>query len=83
MPHHHSGSPMVHKPLSLRLKTAPTEQAITNVDAARHLLGVETDDADRLNAVLASANRLAETQTNRQFITATYVWNLDDFPRPD
>jgi len=70
------------KQISLRLKTAPTEEPITRAEAKLHLRvdpDLTTDDS-LIDALIKAARSSAENFTRRQFITATFELRFDIFP---
>lgn len=63
---------------------APAEEPITLAEAKTHMR-VETDYTDENSliedALIPAARQYCETVTGRQFITATWVMKMDEFPR--
>lgn len=68
---------------ALKLKTAPTAEPVTLAEAkARLRIDGNDRDADLL-AMLIAAREYWELDTRRQFVTATWQYWLDEFPRND
>ncbi len=53
---------------------------ISRADAKTHLRVDHTDEDDYIDTVIAAAVDYAENYTDRQFITATWVARMDEFP---
>lgn len=66
----------------LILVTPPAAEPISLATAKLHLKVEHTADDDLITAWIVAARRWAETFTGRQFVTATWDWNLDCFPEP-
>lgn len=59
---------------------APVVEPITLTEAKDHLRVDISDDDTLINALIEAARARAETETHRQFITATFEKTLDFFP---
>jgi uncharacterized phiE125 gp8 family phage protein len=58
----------------------PTSEPLSLSEAKLHLR-VDGDDEDELiGSLITAAREYCETSTNRQFVTATFVGKLDEFP---
>lgn len=67
-------------PLALTRTVEPTEEPITLAEAKAHLRVDDTTEDTYISALITAARAHAESLTERQFITATYVLRLDEFP---
>ena len=68
-------------PYDCRQTVAPTAGPVSLVRAKSHLRVTGTDEDPLIADLLAAAVRSAQRECGLQFITATYVLTLDDFPR--
>lgn len=69
--------------MRLSLVTGPTVEPITMTDIKDHLR-IDTDvdlEAEELNSYIAAARVWCETFQNRAYITQTWNWALDRWPR--
>lgn len=58
----------------------PFEEPVTTADLKTHLRIEHTNDDDYIAALGKAGREFAENFTERQFVTATYVYTLDNFP---
>lgn len=66
--------------MGLVLTTAPALEPVTVAEQKLHSR-IDTDADDTLlTAMITAARQALETETNRQFITATYTYTLEGFP---
>lgn len=65
---------------NLQLSTGPTIEPVSVDDVREHLYIDHNDDDAQLEAFITAARLWAEGYTGRQFNTATYVWNFDEWP---
>ena len=63
----------------LKLITAPTSEPLSVTFTKKHLRVEGTDDDDYIRSLIVAARINREAFTGRQFITATWEWNLDSF----
>ena len=66
--------------MSLQLVTPPAVEPLTLAEAKLHLRVDYNDDDALITTLIAAARQQAETITGRQFCTATWKLNLDQFP---
>jgi uncharacterized phiE125 gp8 family phage protein len=66
--------------MSLQLVTPPAVEPVTLAEAKLHLRVDYNDDDALITTLIAAARQQAETITGRQFCTATWKFNLDQFP---
>jgi len=65
---------------SLNVKTAPTVEPISLVEAKAHLRVDYTDDDTLITSQIKAVRQKAEIDTKRSFITQTLELRLDSFP---
>lgn len=68
--------------MKIRLITAPVELPVSRTEAKAHLRvpASETADDTYIDALIAAATDICESQTNRKFITQTWDRYYDAFP---
>lgn len=67
--------------MGLSLKTAPATEPITLAQAKLYLRVDDTADNDLITALITAARERAEEYTKRAFITQTWTYRLDRFPK--
>lgn len=68
-------------PFDCRQTVAPDVEPVSLAIAKSHLRVTWGNDDDYVRELLAGARDAAERESGRQFVTATWVLTLDDFPR--
>jgi uncharacterized phiE125 gp8 family phage protein len=66
--------------LNLSLTSPPSNEPMTTAQAKVHLRVVDDEDDTYIGGIVTAARYHLETETRRQFITATYALKLDCFP---
>ena len=66
--------------MNLVLKTAPSGQVVSTIEAKAHLNVLHSEDDDYIDTLIAVATEQAEEITGRQFLTATYELYMDELP---
>lgn len=66
--------------MGLQQTTAPSAEPLSLADAKVHLSITGTDDDSRVTDLIPVATRYIEGATGRQFITASWTWELPWFP---
>lgn len=64
----------------LALYTAPAAEPLTTAEAKLHLRVVTSADDALIASLIVAARRLAEQETGRQLVTATWELHLDSWP---
>lgn len=67
--------------MGLSLITPPVGEPITTAEAKDHLVVGHTDDDSYIAALISAATLKLENDTSRRFITQTWDYYLDRFPR--
>lgn len=67
----------------LQLITPPTAEPLYLAEARQHLREPDVSDDPYILALIAAARQLAEHETGRQLMSATYDLHLDDWPTSD
>jgi uncharacterized phiE125 gp8 family phage protein len=65
--------------MSLILVTAPAAEPVTLSEAKDHLRVTEADEDSLITSLITAARDIAESFTNRAFVTQTWSWKLDTF----
>lgn len=65
---------------ALTQTVAPTEEPVTRAEAKLHLKQDTSDEDSLVDLYIVAAREYCETETARQFITATYTVKFDRFP---
>lgn len=68
--------------MPLKLLTAPKSEPLTLDEAKLHLRVDYTEDDELIAGLIAAARAAAETETQRQLVTATWRYLADSFPGP-
>lgn len=67
--------------MGLVIKTAPATEPVTLAEMRDHLRLTDTGlDTNVVTPLIAAARGKAEKITDRQFVTATWTYTLDEFP---
>lgn len=66
--------------MGLQQTTAPSVEPLSLADAKEHLSITGTDDDSRVTDLIPVATRYIEGATGRQYITASWTWELPWFP---
>jgi uncharacterized phiE125 gp8 family phage protein len=67
-------------PLTFNITTEPTVEPVTTAEMRAHLRVDDTTEDTYIDTLITAARIFAEQHTDRQFITATYVMRMDEFP---
>jgi uncharacterized phiE125 gp8 family phage protein len=68
--------------MPLKLLSAPVEEPLRLAEAKQHLRIDYDDDDDLIMGLIGAARACAETETQRQLVTATWRYLADSFPGP-
>lgn len=63
-----------------KLVTAPLTKAVSLAEAKTHLRVLDTSEDTYIQGIIDAAQEIAESYTNRAFISSTWSYTLDEFP---
>lgn len=66
--------------MSLTLSSGPATEPVTTAEAKTHLRVTDSNSDTYIDTLIATARLACERETNRAFITQTWVLRLDSFP---